>query len=130
MNATAISTVSSSRRDVDMAVERRAIEVETTPMPVTPATAAEMKHWVSQVEAAGSDTAAGYTCGRVVAAQGRPPKPASEGAEQQRYDQADADGVEGVEPDHAKRVGDPDHTGEASGQGQCQPVAVAASPAR
>ena len=38
-----------------MAVERLAIEVETTPMPVTPATAAEMKHWVSQVEAAGSE---------------------------------------------------------------------------
>ena len=52
-----------------MAVERRAIDVDTTPMPVTPATAAEMKHWVSQVEAAGSDTAAGYTCGRAVAAQ-------------------------------------------------------------
>lgn len=42
-----------------MAVERRAIEVETTPMPVNPATAAEMKHWVSQVEAAGRDTARG-----------------------------------------------------------------------
>ena len=59
-NTTAISTVSSSRRDVDMAVERRAIEVETTPMPVTPATAAEMKHWVSQVEAAGSESITGY----------------------------------------------------------------------
>ncbi len=58
-NAIAISTVISTRRDVDMAVERRAIDVETTPMPVTPATAAEMKHWVSQVEAAGRDTARG-----------------------------------------------------------------------
>ena len=43
-----------------MAVERLAIEVETTPMPVTPATAAEMKHWVSQVEAAGSEAITGY----------------------------------------------------------------------
>jgi hypothetical protein len=43
-----------------MALERRAIEVETTPMPVTPATAAEMKHWVSQVEAAGSEAITGY----------------------------------------------------------------------
>lgn len=59
-NATAISTVSNTRRDVDMPVERRAIEVETTPMTVTPTTAAEMKHWVSQVEAAGRDTARGY----------------------------------------------------------------------
>jgi hypothetical protein len=58
-NATAISTVSNTRQDVDMAVERRAIEVETTPMTVTPTTAAEMKHWVSQVEAAGRDTAGG-----------------------------------------------------------------------
>ena len=29
-------------------------------MPVTPATAAEMKHWVSQVEAAGSEAITGY----------------------------------------------------------------------
>jgi len=61
-NGTAIATVITTRRGIDMAVERRAIEVETTPMPVTPATAAEMKHWVSQVEAEGRDTARGYTC--------------------------------------------------------------------
>ena len=54
-NATATSTVDSTRRDVDVAVDRRAIDVETTPIPVTPATAAEMKHSVSQVEAAGNE---------------------------------------------------------------------------
>lgn len=59
-NATAISTAITTFRGVDMAVERRAIEVDTTPMPVTPATAAEMKHWVSQVEAAGSEAITGY----------------------------------------------------------------------
>ena len=59
-NATAISTVITTRRRIDMAVERRAIEVETTPMHVTPTTAAEMKHSVSQVEAAGSEAITVY----------------------------------------------------------------------
>src|SRR2546422_4947108 len=43
-----------TRRRAGVAVERRAIEADTTAIPVTPATAAEMKHCVSQVDASGS----------------------------------------------------------------------------
>src|SRR5436190_166560 len=46
--------VTSSRRAGEVAVERRAIEVDTTAIAVTPATAADMKHCVSQVDASGS----------------------------------------------------------------------------
>ena len=48
------SATSSWRTTVDPAERRRAIEVATTAMAVVPAIAADMKHSVSQVEAAGT----------------------------------------------------------------------------
>jgi hypothetical protein len=51
-NRIATMPVISTRR-AGVAVERRAIEADTTAIPVTPATAAEMKHSVSQVDASG-----------------------------------------------------------------------------